>query len=134
MQVHDIEPLLRGDKSDCIVIEPAGSPKGKGRLRFSRRSGTAYTPAETRSYESRLKYAGQIAMDGRASAAEVFQTYNKAGTGADAALKDSAVVCSLALQFGVPLDTFRHALLRNGRGVASSPLGCALDILADAGR
>jgi hypothetical protein len=71
---------------------------------------------------------------GRASAAEVFQTYNKAGTGADAALKESAVVCSLALQFGVPLDTFRHALLRNGRGVASSPLGCALDILADAGR
>jgi hypothetical protein len=35
------------------------------------------------------------------------------------------------LQFGVPAETIRHALLRDPRGVASSPLGIALDILAE---
>jgi hypothetical protein len=37
---------------------------------------------------------------------------------------------------GVPLDTIRKALLRDPRGVASSPLGVALDLIAaqDRGR
>jgi len=43
--------------------------------------------------------------------------------------KDSAVVCSLALQHGVPVETIRHALLRDARGNPSSPLGCGLDLL-----
>jgi hypothetical protein len=46
------------------------------------------------------------------------------------AAKDSAVVCSIALQHGVPLDTIRNALLRDAGGNASSPLGVALDKLA----
>jgi hypothetical protein len=46
------------------------------------------------------------------------------------AAKDSAIVTSLAFQHGVPLETIRRALLRDTRGIASSPLGCALDILA----
>jgi hypothetical protein len=43
--------------------------------------------------------------------------------------KDSAVVCSIALQYGVPVSVIRKALLRDARGAASSPLGTALDIL-----
>jgi hypothetical protein len=35
------------------------------------------------------------------------------------------------LQFGCPLETLRRALLRDARGVASSPLGTVLDALAD---
>ena len=38
-------------------------------------------------------------------------------------------MCSIALQHGVPLDVIRRALLRDARGVASSPLGQALDVL-----
>jgi hypothetical protein len=37
---------------------------------------------------------------------------------------------TISVQCGVPLDTIRHALLRDAHGVASSPLGVALDLLA----
>jgi len=64
--------------------------------------------------------------------AEIFLGNGRAGSDVDAAAKDSAVVASVALQFGVPAETIRHALLRDGRGTASSPLGVALDHFADA--
>lgn len=62
--------------------------------------------------------------------AEIFINNTKVGSDSDSAAKDSAVVCLLALQHGVPLSTIRKALLRDSRGVASSPLGIALDIVA----
>jgi hypothetical protein len=68
--------------------------------------------------------------DGRL--AEVFISNHKAGSMADSAAKDSAVVCSIALQFGVPVDVIRPALLRNSQGKASSPLGVALDLIEGA--
>jgi hypothetical protein len=66
--------------------------------------------------------------DGRL--AEIFLSNAKAGSHSDSAAKDSAVVCSIALQFGTPVEVIRRALLRDARGVASSPLGVALDALA----
>ena len=33
----------------CFMVP--GKPQGKGRPRFSRKSGTAYTPSKTRDYE-----------------------------------------------------------------------------------
>jgi hypothetical protein len=66
--------------------------------------------------------------DGRL--AEIFIGNGKAGSGTDTAAKDSAVVASIALQHGVPLETIRRALLRDSRGGASSPLGAAIDLLA----
>jgi hypothetical protein len=45
-------------------------------------------------------------------------------------VSDSAVLCSLALQYGVPIDVIRHALMRDGRGNASGPMGVVLDRLA----
>jgi hypothetical protein len=62
--------------------------------------------------------------------AEIFLGNGRAGSDVDAAAKDSAVVCSIALQFGVPVETIPHALLRDSQGNASSPLGVALDLLA----
>jgi hypothetical protein len=57
------------------------------------------------------------------------------GSHSESAAKDSAVVCSIALQFGVPLDVIRKALLRDAQGHAASPLGAALDLLsADRGK
>jgi hypothetical protein len=58
--------------------------------------------------------------------AEVFLGNGRAGSDVDAAAKDSAVVCSIALQYGVVI---RKALLRDAHGRASSPLGRALDQL-----
>lgn len=48
-----------------IVITLAGEPKGKGRPRFVRSTGHAYTPAQTRSYETMLRLAAQEVMAGR---------------------------------------------------------------------
>lgn len=63
--------------------------------------------------------------------AEVFLGNGRAGSDVDAAAKDSAVVASIALQHGVSVDTIRKALLRDPRGVASSPLGVALDPISE---
>jgi Holliday junction resolvase RusA-like endonuclease len=48
-----------------IVITLAGEPRGKGRPRFVRSTGVAFTPAPTRNYEAALRIAGQQAMAGR---------------------------------------------------------------------
>lgn len=79
----------------------------------------------------RMNYVASISKFADGRLAEIFITNHKVGSDADAAAKDSAVVASIALQFGVPVDVIRKALLRDARGVASSPLGVALDILAD---
>jgi hypothetical protein len=62
---------------------------------------------------------------------EIFLSNGKAGGAPDAAARDSAVVRSLALQHGVPVETTRRALLRDPRGDPSSPLGKALDLLTE---
>jgi hypothetical protein len=66
--------------------------------------------------------------DGRL--AEIFLNAEKIGTAIETAARDSAVVASLALQHGVPPETIRHALTRNGDGSASGALGTLLDLLA----
>lgn len=48
-----------------IVIELLGVPQGKGRPRFVRATGHAFTPAKTRSYESMLQGAALDVMGGR---------------------------------------------------------------------
>jgi hypothetical protein len=63
--------------------------------------------------------------DGRL--AEVFLTNHKNGSMADTNAKDAAVVCSIALQYGVPLEVIRRALMRDSHGRANDLLGEALD-------
>jgi hypothetical protein len=79
------------------------------------------------------RYIATVSYFQNRELAEIFLGNGRAGSDIDAAAKDSAVVASLALQYGVPLDVIRKALLRDSRGVASSPLGCALDIIASKG-
>jgi hypothetical protein len=64
---------------------------------------------------------------------EVFISNHKTGSHADACARDSAIAASLALQYGCPLEALRKALLRDPRGNAATPLGCALDIIAEQG-
>jgi hypothetical protein len=65
---------------------------------------------------------------------EVFLQNHQAGSMAGINAQDSAVVCSLALQHGVPLDVIRRALMRDARGQASGPLGTALDLISSGGK
>jgi hypothetical protein len=67
--------------------------------------------------------------DGRL--AEIFLNAEKIGTAIEAAARDSAVVASLALQHGVPLETIRRSLTRNSDDSASGALGTLLDLLAE---
>ena len=89
-------------------------------------------PSETFSFLCNdLKYLATVSRfaDGR-RLAEIFIGNAKAGSQSDCAAKDAAVVCSIALQFGAPLEVIRKALLRDSAGRPSSPLGCALDMIA----
>jgi hypothetical protein len=61
---------------------------------------------------------------------EIFLSNNKAGSDSDCAARDSAVVCSIALQFGVPVETIRRALMRDSQGRPNGPLGVALDLIS----
>jgi hypothetical protein len=88
-------------------------------------------PSETFSFLCNdLKYLATVSRFADGRLAEIFIGNAKAGSHSDSAAKDAAVVCSIALQFGVPLEVMRRALLRDPRGVASSPLGIALDRIA----
>src|SRR5262245_32818698 len=78
-----------------------------------------------------LNYTASASFFADGRLAEIFLNNAKAGSDSDTAAKDSAIVASIALQYGVPLDVIRHALLRDPRGVASSPLGVALDLIAN---
>jgi hypothetical protein len=77
-----------------------------------------------------LNYRATIGRLDDGQVAEIFLSNHKVGSQADTAAKDSAVVCSIALQFGVPLEVIRRALMRDGQGRPSGPLGVALDVLA----
>jgi hypothetical protein len=62
--------------------------------------------------------------------AEVFLTGSKCGTDLDTNARDAAIVCSLALQAGVPAAVIRRALTSNRDGSASGPLAGVLDMVA----
>jgi hypothetical protein len=66
--------------------------------------------------------------DGRLG--EVFLSNHRADSHADACARDAAILASLALQHGVPLDVLRKTLLRDSQGRPSTPIGHALDVLA----
>lgn len=86
---------------------------------------------ETRSIEvSGLRYTVSIGRFSDGKLAEMFINNHKNGSHADVAARDSAVVASIALQYGVPLDVLRNALARDSRGNALGPLGAVLDQLA----
>jgi hypothetical protein len=65
--------------------------------------------------------------DGRP--AEIFLSAAKADSTADIVARDSAVAVSLALQYGVPADIIRKALMRDTRGGPSGPAAYVLDVV-----
>jgi hypothetical protein len=80
-----------------------------------------------------FRYTAGLGRFGDGRLAEVFLNASKTGTALDVAARDSAIVASLALQYGAPPETLRHALTRNVDGSASGALGKLLDILASEG-
>src|SRR5262245_55149700 len=62
---------------------------------------------------------------------EVFISGAKAGSEVDAVTRDGAVLLSIALQYGVPLETIKHAITRNGDGSPSTIVGAVIDKLTE---
>jgi ribonucleoside-diphosphate reductase alpha chain len=77
-----------------------------------------------------LKFTATISRGADGTIQEIFLQNHKAGSSAGINAQNSAVVCSIALQYGVPLAVIRRALMRDSQGRASGPLGTALDAIA----
>jgi hypothetical protein len=60
---------------------------------------------------------------------EVFIDAGKSGEQVAAIARDAAVLLSMALQHGVALETIKHAVTRDGQGMASSIVGAVVDEL-----
>jgi hypothetical protein len=78
-----------------------------------------------------LRYTATVGFYSNGQIGEIFLGNHRADSHADACAKDSAILASVALQYGVPLDVLRRALLRDQRGNASTPIGITLDMLAE---
>jgi hypothetical protein len=58
---------------------------------------------------------------------EVFVDGGKTGQDIQNTTRDAAVVLSIALQHGTPIETIRHAVTRDSSGAAASILGAIID-------
>lgn len=65
---------------------------------------------------------------------ECFLTNHRVNSQAGIMASDQAVLASLALQYGAPLDVIRKALMRDLHGRATSPIGAALDAIMESDR
>ena len=76
------------------------------------------------------RYTATIGRHADGAIGEIFLQSRKPGSQSDSNARDAGIAASLALQFGCPLETLRHALLRDSHGWPSTPLGAAVDRLA----
>lgn len=58
---------------------------------------------------------------------EVFISGAKAGSNVEAVARDGAVLLSIALQYGVPIETIKHAITRESDGSPSTIVGAVVD-------
>jgi hypothetical protein len=78
-----------------------------------------------------LRYTASASWFDDGCLGEVFVGNHRADSHADACAKDAAILASIALQCGAPLDVLRKALLRDSQGRPSTPIGCARDLLSE---
>jgi hypothetical protein len=78
-----------------------------------------------------LRYSATLSRFGDGRIAEIFLQNHKVGSQSDTNARDAALAASLAFQHGCTLDVLRGALLRDVRGRATTPLGVALDLVAE---
>jgi hypothetical protein len=110
---------------DISQPAPANKPEINARERLPNRR-----PAITTTFQrdgACFEMTAGYYPDGRIG--EIFLNSDRANSLLDFLMSDAAILASLALQYGAPLDEIRHALKRDVRGDAASPIGCALDLV-----
>ena len=70
--------------------------------------------------------------DGRP--AEIFIDAGKVNTGVQNIMRDGAILISLALQFGAPVETLKNAMTRTDTEEPASALGKLLDLVVEGHR
>jgi hypothetical protein len=65
------------------------------------------------------------------SVGEIFLNADRADSMLDVLMSDAAIIASIAMQYGVSLRQLAHAIKRDKFGVASSPIGAALDSISE---
>jgi hypothetical protein len=108
-----------------VTVYPALVKPARNRLPNRR-------PSETIAFERNgSHYCMTIGYfpDGRPG--ELFLNVDRSDSLLDVLVSDAAILASLAMQFGCPLETIAHALKRNSHGVAASPIGAALDMVVE---
>src|SRR5579872_2435932 len=109
-----------------MQMEPNASPVKPARVRLPNKRA-----CETIQFERNgLRYHATIGFFPDRRPGEIFLNHDSSDSFADVLASDAAIAVSLALQFGCPVETIRHALKRNSQGEAASPIGAALDLLA----
>ena len=78
-----------------------------------------------------FSYTAGIGRFDDGSLGEFFLNVDKPGAALDTQSRDSAILASLALQYGAPPSVMRHALTRNSDGSASGAIGRLLDMLTE---
>jgi ribonucleoside-diphosphate reductase alpha chain len=80
-----------------------------------------------------LRYCATVSRFADGRLGEIFVGNHRVGSQSDTNVRDAALAASLALQHGCTLGVLRGALLRDMRGRATTPLGVALDLVAEWG-
>jgi hypothetical protein len=78
-----------------------------------------------------IRYCATVSRFADGRIGKIFLGNHKVGSQSDTNGRDAASAASLALQHGCTLDVLRDALLRDLRGKAATPLGVALDLVAE---
>lgn len=78
-------------------------------------------------------YIGSVSYFESGRVAEAFVQCGKVGTEIEALGRDTAVILSLALQHGCPLEVLRDAITREEDGSAAGPIGALLDKIEEPG-
>src|SRR5262245_40454857 len=78
-----------------------------------------------------LRYTATVSWFDDGRIAELFCSNHKTGNQADTNARDAGILLSLALQHGADINDIRKALSRDSKGQAPSPVGAALDLLAE---
>lgn len=82
-------------------------------------------------YCDQVKYHATVTLDDKGVPLEVFFDAGKVGSAAHIAAKDLAVVTSIALRYGTPIDVIAEALSQERDGTPIGPLGILLKELRD---
>lgn len=82
-------------------------------------------------FHGNATYTASVGLYADGRPGEVFISAHKVGTDTDLAVKDAAVLLSLALQHGCTFDTLKTALMRDALGKPEGVVGALVDLMAE---